>query len=120
MYRKGKSLCNIDIYDMTHASEVMRKMTGGRVNTLNSRMGTGGNQVPVVHTYEKSNTVRRLTPLECERLQGYPDGWTDIEFQGKPAPDTRRYKAIGNGMAQPCADFVIQRIVDEVCPDVND
>ena len=44
----------------------------------------------------------------------------DIEFNGKPAPDTRRYKAIGNGMAQPCADFVIQRIVDEVCPDVND
>ena len=133
----------IDIYDMTHASEVMRRMTGGRVNTLNSRMGTGGNQVPVVHTvigalaardYKgvgneyvqenkcqvQNNTVRRLTPLECERLQGYPDGWTDIEFQGKPAPDTRRYKAIGNGMAQPCADFVIQRIVDEVCPDVND
>jgi DNA (cytosine-5)-methyltransferase 1 len=57
-------------------------------------------------------TVRRLTPLECERLQGLPDGYTDIEFNGKPAPDAKRYKALGNGMAQPCADYVIRRIVE--------
>ena len=55
-----------------------------------------------------SGKVRRLTPLECERLQGLPDGWTN------GGSDTVRYKAIGNGMAQPCADYVIQRIVDEV------
>ena len=55
-------------------------------------------------------SVRRLTPVECERLQGLPDGYTDIEFKGKPAPDSRRYKALGNGMAQPCADYVIKRI----------
>lgn len=55
--------------------------------------------------------VRRLTPLECERLQGLPDGFTDIEFKGKPAPDSKRYKAIGNGMAQPCASFVLAQIV---------
>lgn len=100
----------IDIYDMTHASEVMRRMTGGRVNTLNSRMGTGGNQVPVLHNMQRK-TVRRLTPTECERLQGLPDDWTNIEFDGKPSSDSRRYKAIGNGMAQPCADFVIAGIV---------
>ena len=57
-------------------------------------------------------TVRRLTPLECERLQGLEDGYTDIEFKGKPAPDAKRYKALGNGMAQPCADFVIRRIME--------
>ena len=57
-------------------------------------------------------TVRRLTPLECERLQGLPDGYTDIEYKGKPAPDAKRYKALGNGMAQVCADFVIRRIVE--------
>jgi DNA (cytosine-5)-methyltransferase 1 len=57
-------------------------------------------------------TVRRLTPLECERLQGLPDGYTDIEYKGKPAPDAKRYKALGNGMAQPCADYVIRRIVE--------
>lgn len=55
-------------------------------------------------------TVRRLTPLECERLQGLPDGYTQIE--GKACSDAARYKALGNGMAQPCADWVIKRIVE--------
>ena len=54
--------------------------------------------------------VRRLTPLECERLQGLPDNWTLID--DKSCSDTARYRAIGNGMAQPCADYVLQRIVD--------
>jgi DNA (cytosine-5)-methyltransferase 1 len=46
--------------------------------------------------------VRRLTPRECERLQGFPDGWTEIPWRGKPAdqcPDGPRYKALGNSMA---------------------
>lgn len=55
--------------------------------------------------------VRRLTPLEAERLQGLSDGYTDIEFKGKLAPDSKRYKAIGNGMAHPCASFVLAQIV---------
>jgi DNA (cytosine-5)-methyltransferase 1 len=59
-----------------------------------------------------ANTVRRLTPLECERLQGLPDSWTDVEFNGKPAPDSKRYKAIGNGMAVPCSDFIMRRIAE--------
>lgn len=54
------------------------------------------------------STVRRLTPLECERLQGLPDGYTE------GGSDTPRYKALGNGMAQPCADWVIQRIKEAV------
>lgn len=54
--------------------------------------------------------VRRLTPLECERLQGFPDGWTDIEYKGKPAPDTQRYKALGNSWAVPCAKWVFERL----------
>lgn len=101
---------DIDVYDMTHADEVMRKVNGEKVNTLNSRMGTGGNQVPVLHNIQRK-TVRRLTPTECERLQGLPDDWTNIEFNGKPSSDSKRYKAIGNGMAQPCADFVMTGIV---------
>ena len=60
---------------------------------------------------EHQYLVRRLTPVECERLQGLPDGFTDIEFKGKPALDSKRYKALGNGMAQPCADYVIKQIV---------
>lgn len=50
--------------------------------------------------------VRRLTPLECERLQGLPDNWTE------GGSDSKRYKAIGNGMAQPCADFVIEKLAE--------
>lgn len=54
--------------------------------------------------------LRRLTPLECERLQGLPDNWTLID--DKTCSDSARYKAIGNGMAQPCADFVMSRIAE--------
>lgn len=54
--------------------------------------------------------VRRLTPLECERLQGLPDNWTYIE--NKTCSDSARYKALGNGMAQPCADFIAKRIAE--------
>ena len=91
------------IYDMTHADEVMRPVKDGIVPTLNARMGTGGNQVPVVLTGGK---VRRLTLTECERLQGLDDGYTE------GGSDTARYKALGNGMAQPCADYVIRRIAE--------
>ncbi len=93
------------VYDMTHADEVIRPVKDGIVPTLNARMGTGGNQVPIIHT---SGCVRKLTLLECERLQGLPDDWTLIE--DKSCSDSARYKAIGNGMAQPCADFVMKNI----------
>jgi DNA (cytosine-5)-methyltransferase 1 len=155
----------------------------GQINsmqTLNNRMGTGGNQVPLIYTFNrdasiknnmpiygdktstlKSSTrlavvyaidraafnqganakydfkisdnginstlvargpsavgciyknidcsyVRRLTPLECERLQGLPNNWT------KGGSDTARYRAIGNGMAQPCADYVMSKVVEDM------
>jgi len=57
-------------------------------------------------------TVRRLTPIEAERLQGLPDNYTLID--DKSCSDTARYKALGNGMAQPNADYVIKRIVEVV------
>ena len=50
--------------------------------------------------------IRRLTPLECERLQGFPDGWTDIPG----ASDSARYKALGNSVAIPCVEFIMSRI----------
>jgi DNA (cytosine-5)-methyltransferase 1 len=60
--------------------------------------------------------VRRLTPLECERLQGFPDGWTDVPYRGKPASDGPRYKVIGNSMAVNCMSWLGQRIqmVEEI------
>ena len=54
--------------------------------------------------------VRRLMPVECERLQGFPDGWTDVEHDGKPASDAARYKALGNSMAVPVMRWIGERI----------
>lgn len=148
------------VLDMTHACDVIREC-GELVPSLQARMGTGGNQVPLVaygigngqaneasvmaeevsqtlntmhdaqaemcedvahtlrakancayradaETYPVQNmVVRRLTPLECERLQGFPDGWTDIvDYTGstgkkRKTSDSARYKALGNSIALP-------------------
>ena len=53
-----------------------------------------------------AHLISRLTPLECERLQGFPDGWTDIPG----ASDSARYKALGNSVAIPCVEFIMSRI----------
>lgn len=53
-----------------------------------------------------AHLIRRLTPLECERLQGFPDGWTDLPG----ASDSARYKALGNSVAIPCVEFIMSRI----------
>lgn len=61
----------------------------------------------------EGSVVRRLTPRECERLQGMPDDWTRIPYRGKPAddcPDGPRYKAIGNSMAVPVMRWIGERI----------
>ena len=169
------------ILDLTHADEVVRYAGTDKTQTLNARMGTGGNQTPVIQTFciagnvvdrkakqngtgiskgisSTLNTVdkhavcigngqinqldiqdkagvlncmhdkqivavdvqhircagfvRRLMPLECERLQGLPDNWTLIP--GIACPDSKRYKAIGNGMAQPCADFILRRLMRNI------
>lgn len=150
------------VLDMTHACDVIREC-GEIVPSLQARMGTGGNQVPLTYQMQgfgdyrqadvasackqrdyKDSTdlvvgidgecnayieqygtlrahasggaeetlmhrmvVRRLTPLECERLQGFPDGWTDIgdytDSTGKKrkTSDSARYKALGNSIALP-------------------
>ena len=60
----------------------------------------------------QKKTIRRLTPLECERLQGLPDYFTLID--DRTCSDTARYKALGNGMAAPCANYVIRRIREAI------
>lgn len=131
------------ILDMSHANDVIREC-GDVVPTLQSRMGTGGNQVPLTfqqngfgdykqadvassckqRDYKDSTDlcnqygiVRRLTPMECERLQGFPDGWTDIgawtDEKGKlhkESSDSARYKALGNSIALPPWKWVLKRI----------
>ena len=66
-------------------------------------------QIRAVHL--ASSAVRRLTPIECERLQGFKDGHTNIPWRGKPeSPDGLRYKALGNSMAVPCMNWIGKRI----------
>jgi len=68
----------------------------------------GGENVLFQHP---SSAVRRLTPIECERLQGFKDGHTNIPWRGKPeSPDGLRYKALGNSMAVPCMNWIGKRI----------
>lgn len=167
--RNQGGIC-ISVLDMTHAQDVIRERNDGTVQTLNNRMGTGGNQVPLIYTFNRDasiknnmpiyedktstlkpstrlavayaidcrnsrlsqismtlqaknqggyslnyqnpiivkNYVRRLMPLECERLQGLPDNWTE------GGSDTARYRAIGNGMAQPCADYVMSKVIEDI------
>jgi DNA (cytosine-5)-methyltransferase 1 len=65
------------------------------------------------HVVHASMPVRRLTPVECERLMGFPDDWTAIAWRGKPpteCPDGLRYKALGNSMAVNCMRFIGERI----------
>lgn len=76
-------------------------------------LATGNDQVLFEPTVEPMPrlTVRRLTPTECERLQGFPDGWTDIPWRGKDhAPDGPRYKALGNSFAVPVVRWIGERI----------
>lgn len=54
--------------------------------------------------------VRRLTPLECERLQGFPDHWTEYGHEGQTVSDSKRYQMLGNSIAVPCAAYIMQGI----------
>lgn len=56
------------------------------------------------------SSVRRLTPMECERLQGFHEGYTSVPFRGKPSSDSVRYKALGNSMAVPVIRWLGERI----------
>lgn len=166
-------MSEVKVYDMTHANHVIRE--SDKCPTLLARMGTGGNQVPLVlsengtdraievdrspplktttpiyclaentigrkpenggngigvnedtsftlnatgvHGIATESAVRKLMPVECESLQGFPDNWTQIPYRGKPAeqcPDAPRYKAIGNSWCVPVVRWIGQRIEKEL------
>lgn len=75
---------------------------------------TCNHEAPIL--FSPAYAVRRLTPRECERLQGFPDDFTAIEYRGKPAADGPRYKVLGNSMAVPCIRWIFRRIelVDKI------
>lgn len=96
-------------------------LTGDKAVTLTTATGQGGaNTGPSVIEKIIHWIVRRLTPTECERLQGYPDGWTDlgdwVDSKGKAhkAADTPRYKALGNSIALPQWYYVLGGISDRL------
>lgn len=84
------------VWEMQHASEGYRE-SGEQSPSCFAGLGTGGNNVPLVG-------VRRLTPTECERLQGFPDGWTDGQA------DSSRYRQLGNAVAVPVVEWIAKRV----------
>ena len=120
---QGGGVMNIE-HDMTGT---LRRETHGHEPIVMQPVGTdiyngaitGDVAVPLTNradgtgtgpTVMQSMAVRRLTPVECERLQGFPDNYTDIKSKNKPTPDGPRYKALGNSMAVPVMAWIGKRI----------
>jgi DNA (cytosine-5)-methyltransferase 1 len=93
---------------------VLMDQGGGVMNVEYNKTGTLRRETHGHEPIIQHNTVvRRLTPIECERLQGFPDGYTNIPWRNKPtAPDSRRYKALGNSMAVPVMRWIGKRMMD--------
>lgn len=92
------------LWESTHTDNPARIASDQSVApTLQARMGTGGNSTPMIG-------VRRITPTECERLMGFPDGWTDGQS------DAQRYKQLGNAVAVPVARWIGERIMKGTSP----
>ena len=89
------------------------RLCGGDGSVMSQLTTGGGKPGQGQPTIASPWAVRRLTPTECERLQGFPDGFTAIEWRGKPAdlcPDGPRYKALGNSWAINCGQYVFDRM----------
>ena len=81
------------------------------VPTLTANMGTGGHNVPFVKPIdEESVSIRKLTPLECERLQGFPDGWTEFYDDGKKVSDAERYERCGRTISIPVVEAIGRKL----------
>lgn len=103
----GESRSTVLIVDGTRVNDV-RIYDDGIMPTLKHRMGTGGGQVPLI---TNNFILRRLTPLECERLMGFPDNHTEYDDVGKRIADTNRYKMCGNAVASPVAEWIGKQIL---------
>ena len=122
-YREGDVASNCkqrdykDSTDLVVSSVDCRNFTeGGEINGTLQAKESGGQSLNLQSTVRTGMIVRRLTPMECERLQGFPDVWTDIgewrDSRGKmrKPSDSLRYKALGNSIALPFWDFLAKRI----------
>ena len=75
-------------------------------STQSARQAKDATDLVVEPDRQHAQLIRRLTPLECERLQGFPDGWTNIPG----ASDSARYRALGNSVAIPCVEFIMKSL----------
>ena len=91
------------VYSRQRVDDVRRNDV---VSTQSARQYKDATDLICQQTEAYAYLIRRLTPLECERLQGFPDGWTDLPG----ASDSARYKALGNSVAIPCVEFIMSRI----------
>lgn len=82
--------------------------------TLLAKAASGGYSLNYQNPVRTGLCVRRLTPTEAERLQGYPDGWTESGADGRAISDTKRYQMLGNSIAVPCVAYIMQGIRDAV------
>ena len=105
-----------DSTDLVCAIDCRNFREGGETNGTLQAKSNGGTSYNLQNTVRTGMIVRRLTPMECERLQGFPDQWTDIgewrDSKGKlrKPSDSPRYKACGNSIALPFWDFLAKRI----------
>ena len=110
-----------DSTDLVCAVDCRNFRECGEVNGTLQAKESGGQSLNLNNTVRQNMVVRRLTPMECERLQGFPDGWTDIgdwvktdkrgrEIKVKGSADSPRYKALGNSVALPFWDWMLRRM----------
>ena len=111
MSMTGNVLSSVCIVENYPTDSRFKIREDGVFQTLTSRMGTGGGNVPML---KEEAVVRRLLPIECERLQGMPDDWSKygIDENGKvyELSDSARYKLQGNGIATPFWKWLLERI----------
>jgi DNA (cytosine-5)-methyltransferase 1 len=86
------------------------QQTAGTLKSCGGKSGTPNGAEEADRLVGAGSAVRRLTPRECERLQGFPDDFTLVPYRGKPAADGPRYKALGNSMAVPVVRWIGERI----------
>lgn len=99
----GESRATVLIIDGTRVNDV-RVYESDTMQTVISRWGTGGGNVPYIE--QQDLRVRRLTPIECERLQGFPDGWTEGQS------DSQRYKQMGNAVTVNVIEWIGKQIME--------
>ena len=118
---RGLGISENTCYTLTATDKHATCYTGSSFGGFRDGIGTlcasggsnGGGSESLIVPPPPPYVVRRLTPVECERLQGFPDGWTAYGNDGKEISDNKRYMMLGNSVAVPCVAYIMQGIIEE-------